>query len=223
MGGEVAVGAGVEGAEGGLRAERASTDRTHGIIANMDDTKAATASASGRFVLRLPPALHASLRDGARGAGLSLNEYCVRVLASAPGAAVGPGADVAKRAGAVFGTEFVGAVVHGSWARGEATASSDVDVLVVLAPTHRVTRSTYRTWDLEPITYEGREVDVHVATLPADDVAPGPMWLEVAIDGIVVVDRDHQVARYLGEVRRRIAARAWTRRLAHGHPYWTAV
>lgn len=186
----------------------------------MDDT--AVASASGRFVLRLPQALHASLRAAARDAGFSLNEYCARVLAVAPDAAVGPGAAVATRVAAAFGAEFVGAVVHGSWARGEATASSDVDVLVVLAPTSRVTRSTYEAWDREPLTYDGRDVDVHFATLPADAVDPGPMWLEVAIDGIVAVDREHQVARFLGEVRRRTAGGAWTRRLAHGHPYWTA-
>jgi len=188
----------------------------------MVDTNDAPDSASGRFLLRLPPALHASLRDAARDAGLSLNEYCVRALAAAPGASVGPGAAVATRATAAFGAEFVGAVVHGSWARGEASASSDVDVLVVLASANRVTRSTYEAWDVEPITHDDREVDVHFAALPVGDVDPGPMWLEVAIDGIVAVDRDHQVARYLGEVRRRIAGGAWTRRTAHGHPYWAA-
>lgn len=188
----------------------------------MGDTKDATRAASGRFVLRLPPALHGALRDSARQAGISLNEYCVRVLATAPGGVAGPGAAVAARAAATFGAEFVGVVVHGSWARGEATDSSDVDVLVVLAHTSRVTRATYGTWDLEPITYDDREVDVHFVTLPADAVDPGPMWLEVAIDGIVVVDRDHQVARYLGEVRRGIARGAWTRHVADGHPYWAA-
>lgn len=188
----------------------------------MSDTTAIEGSASGRFVLRLPPALHALLRDAARQAGLSLNAYCVQGLAAAPGAAVGPTAGVVPRAATVFGDELVGVVVHGSWARGEATTSSDVDVLVVLEPTSRVTRRTYATWDLEPIAHEGRDVDVHFATLPEDDVDPGPMWLEVAIDGIVVSDRDHRIARYLGTVRRRIAAGAWTRHVAHGHPYWAA-
>lgn len=188
----------------------------------MDDTKLTVATASGRFVLRLPPPLHASLRDAARQAGLSLNEYCVRVLASAPGAAVGPGAVVAARAATAFGDDLVGIVVHGSWARGEATAASDVDVLVVLEPTCRVTRATYATWDLEPMVFEGREVDVHFASLPDEAVDPGPMWLEVAIDGIVMSDRDHRIDRYLGALRRRIAAGAWTRHLAQGHPYWAA-
>jgi predicted nucleotidyltransferase len=191
-------------------------------MSTMRDTKVATEAASGRFVLRLPPALHASIRDAARQAGLSLNEYCVRVLASAPGAAVGPGGSVMARAAAAFGDELVGIVVHGSWARGEAMAASDVDVLLVLEPTSRVTRATYATWDLEPLTYEGRDVDVHFATLPDEEADPGPMWLEVAIDGIVMSDRDHRIARYLTAVRRRIAAGAWTRHLAHGHPYWAA-
>lgn len=188
----------------------------------MGGTTVTTGPASGRFVLRLPPALHASLRDAARHAGLSLNEYCVRVLASARGPAVGLGGVVAARAAKAFGDELVGVVVHGSWARGEARAASDVDVLVALAPASRVTRASYATWDLEPIAEGGRDVDVHFATLPAGDVDPGPMWLEVAIDGTVVFDRDHQVARYLGAVRRRIAGGAWTRHVANGHPYWAA-
>lgn len=190
----------------------------------VDDTKLGSVSApvSGRFVLRLPPPLHASLRDAARQAGLSLNAYCVRVLASAPGAAVGPGADVAARAASVFGDDLIGVVVHGSWARGEATASSDVDVLVVLEPTSRVTRATYAAWDLAPMAFEDRDLDVHFATLPAGEADPGPMWLEVATDGIVIHDRDHRIARFLGAVRRRIAAGVWTRHLAHGHPYWAA-
>lgn len=188
----------------------------------MSDIKSAADAASGRFVLRLPPALHAALRDAAREAGLSLNEYCVRALVSAHGAVVGPGAAVAVRAAKVFGDELVGVVAHGSWARGEAAVSSDVDVLVVLAPTARITRKTYGTWDLEANTHDGRALDVHFATLPRSDGDPGPLWLEVAIDGIVVFDRDHQVTRYLGEVRRLVAAGAWTRQLAHGHPYWAA-
>ena len=48
--------------------------------------------ASGRFVLRLPPALHSALQATARDAGLSLNEYCTRRLA-APGATLAVDAD----------------------------------------------------------------------------------------------------------------------------------
>ena len=100
--------------------------------------------------------------------------------------------------------------------------TSDIDVLVVLTSSIQVTRRTYGAWDRAPIGYEGREVDVHFATLPEDHDPPGPMWLEVAIDGVVAADRDHRVARYLGAVRRRIAAGTWTRQQADGHPYWAA-
>ena len=37
---------------------------------------------SGRFVLRIDPGLHGTLRKAARAAGVSLNEYCARKLAT---------------------------------------------------------------------------------------------------------------------------------------------
>ena len=37
---------------------------------------------SGRFVLRIDPGLHGALRKAARAAGVSLNEYCARKLAT---------------------------------------------------------------------------------------------------------------------------------------------
>lgn len=36
--------------------------------------------ASGKFVLRLDPRLHAALRDDAQAAGVSLNDWCGRTL-----------------------------------------------------------------------------------------------------------------------------------------------
>ncbi|MCI0434182.1 MAG: type II toxin-antitoxin system HicB family antitoxin, partial [Gemmatimonadetes bacterium] len=62
---------------------------------------------SGRFVMRIDPALHAALRDAARAAGLSLNDYCVRKLA-APGSPVGPAEEVLKRAASLLGAGLVG-------------------------------------------------------------------------------------------------------------------
>ena len=45
---------------------------------------------SGRFALRMSPALHAALDSAARTAGLSLNAYCVQQL-ERPG--LGAGSD----------------------------------------------------------------------------------------------------------------------------------
>lgn len=44
----------------------------------------------------------------------------------------GTDAGIAARASAHFGTDLVGVLLFGSWARGEATAASDIDALVVV-------------------------------------------------------------------------------------------
>lgn len=178
---------------------------------------------SGRFVLRLPPELHGTLRDAASRAGLSLNEYCVRALAAPGTDPTGPGAAVAARAVASFGPDLVGVVLYGSWVRGEATAASDIDALVVLDASRKITRALYHEWDGEPLEHEGHAVEVHFVGMPPADGDPGSVWLEVALDGVVAFDRDGRIARYLGQVRRHIAAGDRVRRRAHGQPYWTVA
>lgn len=180
-------------------------------------------TASGRFVLRLPPTLHAALRDAARRAGLSLNEYCVRALAAPGTNPARPGAVIAARAIALFGPDLVGVLLYGSWARGEATASSDIDALVVLEAARPITRALYREWDRVTLEHDGHPIEVHFVGLPAPGGAPGTVWLEAALDGIVVFDRGGRMTRHLGEVRRDIAAGTRVRRRAHGQPYWTAA
>lgn len=178
---------------------------------------------SGRFVLRLPPALHGTLRDTAHRAGLSLNEYCVRALAAPGTDPTGPGAAVAARAAAAFGADLVGVVLYGSWVRGEATAASDIDALVVLEASQPITRALYREWDQDPLEHDGHAIEVHFVGTPSAEGDPGSVWLEVALDGVVTFDRDGRIARYLGQVRRHIAAGDRVRRRAHGQPYWTAA
>lgn len=189
----------------------------------MIDTTDELVAPSGRFVLRLPPALHASLRAEAGRSGLSLNEYCLRALASPGPDPAGPAAAVAARALERFGDDVVGIVLYGSWARGEATAASDIDVLVVLEPRRAITRALYRDWDQAPLRHEGHDVEVHFVTMPGPGDEPGPVWLEAALDGAVVRDRDGRLARYLAGLRRRIAAGGLVRRHAHGQPYWTVA
>ena len=63
------------------------------------------------------------LKAAAEAAGISLNQYCVRVLATPGGGIVGhPDAAraVAKAAG-LFGSDVQAVVVYGSWVRGEPT------------------------------------------------------------------------------------------------------
>jgi hypothetical protein len=175
---------------------------------------------SGRFVIRLSSGLHAGLRARAREQGLSLNEYCVRRLSTPASELDAPATAVVERALSLFGTELVAVAVFGSWARGEATEASDVDLLIVVERGVRLTRSLYRRWDETPLEWRGRRAEPQFVHLPEPGSVPSGLWAEVALDGVVVHERGLRLSRWLVEVRRAIAAGQIVRRFAHGQPYW---
>jgi nucleotidyltransferase-like protein/HicB-like protein involved in pilus formation len=175
-------------------------------------------------VLRLSPGLHATLRAAARDAGLSLNDYCVHKLAaSSANPALPSAAAVVDRSAQILGTDLLGVVAYGSWARGEATATSDVDVLVVADAKAAITRELYRRWDARPLTWEGRPVEPHFVRLRGADAPATSLWAEAALDGIVLFERGLGLSARLAAVRRDIASGRLVRRLAHGQPYWAEV
>jgi predicted nucleotidyltransferase len=184
----------------------------------------AEAAASGRFVLRLPPALHALLQRAARDLGVSLNEYCVRRLAApGPSLAADPSARaIVERGADLVGDSLVGIVVYGSWARGEASDVSDLDVLIVVERQVPLTRALYRAWDQAPAAWHRRAVDPHFVHPPPERSAGG-VWGEVALDGIVLFERDLRISAALVRTRRDIAAGRLVRRIVHGQPYWTVA
>jgi predicted nucleotidyltransferase len=181
-------------------------------------------SSSGRVLLRLPPGLHAALRQAAAAAGLSLNDYCTRKLAApvSDPAALGGAADAVRRAAELFGKRLLGVAAFGSWARQEDSKSSDLDLLIVVDSSITLTRELYRSWDAAPISWEGRRIEPHFVRLPDRGVVAG-VWAEVAIDGIVLFERKFGLSRRLAEVRRDIAAGRIVRRVSQGQPYWTRV
>ncbi len=175
---------------------------------------------SGRFLLRIDPALHATLRDQAERQGLSLNEYCARRLAY-PGLDVGgPAPDAVRRALTVTRGRVRGLLVFGSWARNELSDDSDVDLLVVLDRGQVLERSLYRRWDEAPVLWEGRSVEPHFVHLPGEGDRVTGLWAEAALDGVVLFDPDFAMSRHLVHVRKQILAGRLVRREIHGHPYW---
>jgi predicted nucleotidyltransferase len=171
--------------------------------------------ASGTFVLRIDPRLHALLRDDASAAGTSLNDWCGRLLAAAGGAGLEPAAEVVLAIRSRLGADLLGIVVYGSFARGELAATSDVDLLVVLSGRRPITRALYRELDDLVPEWAGRVVDLHFVHLPkAGDPVSGS-WAEAAVAGIVLHDHDLTVSRRLGDIRSRIAGG-----MAQGQPYW---
>jgi hypothetical protein len=180
--------------------------------------------ASGRFVLRLQPALHAALREAAREAGVSLNDYCTRRLTAPGGRPELPGlGEAVQRAALVAGPHLVGVIVFGSWARGQATATSDIDLLIVVEPDFALTRAAYQTWDADPLHVDGRRVEAHIVRLPDTDARVTGMWAEVAIDGLVLFERGLRLSSYLAAVRRAVLDGRLMRRTIHGQPYWHEV
>lgn len=183
-----------------------------------DTTQRPGALPSGRFVLRIDPALHGLLRDDAARSGMSLNEYCARRLA-AP-AAAGAATEVVRRAVALCGGRLTGVVVFGSWARDQLADGSDVDILVVVDAATAIKRALYTEWEREPLDWDSRPVQAHFVHLPAAGARISGLWAEAAVEGVVLYDRELSVARRLVEIRRRIVAGEIVRREIHGQPYW---
>ena len=186
-------------------------------------TSRSPSAKSGRFVLRMPGPTHAMLEAAARASGLSLNAYCVRKLTDVglPGGLADEQVFI-SRAAAIAGEALVAVILHGSWARGDATPRSDVDLLVVVEPRVAPNRQWYREWDGRPMTWQGRAVDPHFVHPPAEGALSG-LWAETAVDGIVIFDRDRRISAALARIRRAIASGRLARRVVHGQPYWTEM
>ena len=117
-----------------------------------------------------------------------------------------------------WGSSVEGLVLFGSFARGRQTANSDIDLLVVLNRSVTLDRDIYSRWRLRK--FEGREVAPLFVQIPGEGERIGGLWFEVALDGIVLFDRDLRLSRFLSHVRDLVAGGRVRRMVTHGHPYW---
>ncbi len=147
---------------------------------------------------------------------------------------------VQDRSVRIVGDALVGIVVFGSWARGEATPGSDLDLLIVVDDRIPLTRALYRRWDeWEPLQVNGSPIEPHFMHMPRADgrlrsrvgpkVAPSDdsgavssLWAEAAVDGLVLRDTGTKISRILAAIVSRIASGELVARRAHGHRYWLA-
>jgi hypothetical protein len=190
-----------------------------GVISFLDTSL----KSNGKFILRVPPALHARLKNDARSAGCSLNEYCTEILESgSPGMGMDDAfaRELIRRGKAILGETLVGIVVYGSWVRGEAGDASDIDVMLIADDSIKITRSLMTLWDEQPMAYEKRPVEAHFMAIPDPPQKFSGIWAEIAIDGIVLFERDFQVSRLLSIIRAEIASGRLQRRRSHGQNYW---
>ena len=178
---------------------------------------------SGKFVLRIPPRLHARLKHEADSRGISLNAHCRRVLAAAHSESerhrgLGePETDLVKTILATFGDRVAGVILFGSAARGTSSASSDIDLLILIHGSIPITRALYAEWDQARPPGHYSPLFVHLPDAPAD---AGALWFEAALDGVVLYEHHLGISRLLGKIRRDIAEGNIALGHAHGHPYW---
>jgi hypothetical protein len=76
---------------------------------------------------------------------------------------------------------------------------------------------------LPPISFAGRRVEPHFVHLPAADATLSGLWPEIAIDGVILVDRALTLALALASIRRAIVTGRLQRRIVHGQSYWVAA
>lgn len=179
---------------------------------------------TGRFVVRVSPELHGRLRQEAARRGVSLNSLCASALSAgvrepdAPAPQDSTWSTWVEKARGCFGEALLGVLLFGSVARGEQSDDSDVDLLIVLHDDTPITRDLYRRWDeTEPAD---DAVNPHLVHLPSSAGVPGLLWLEVAMDGVVLYDPSRLLARALSTLRRRLASGEISCRTAHGQRYW---
>jgi uncharacterized protein len=179
---------------------------------------------TGRFLMRMPPELHERLRREASRRGMSLNSLCLSALRAGVQNRGTPTLEGeiwstwVEKARASFGDSLLGVLLFGSVARGDESDESDVDLLIVLRDDTPITRAQYRRWDgTEPAD---DTVSPHLAHLPPPGGAAGSLWIEVALDGLILYDPSRALARSLSSLRRRLASGEVGSGTAHGQRYW---
>ena len=182
------------------------------------------------FLLRAPVALMKKLSVRARKQGMSLNQLCLDLLAKADSDVCESNKGFALEGSAsfgqftkfaidtilpAFGPDLCGVILYGSYARGEYRQSSDIDLLVVLNNKIPIERDLYSR--IPDTLIENRQVSAMIVNLPNN---PRGIWLDVAIDGLVLFDKVGEVSRFLAKTRSLILNGEMKREIAHGIPYW---
>ncbi len=150
-----------------------------------------------------------------------MNEICRTRLASSPAEETAEGHPWVTNLRKSFPVEPIAIVLFGSEARGQATETSDVDLLVVFPEGTPITRGLYsKVEEIEPRPAAGREINPHLVALPASPDDAGSLWFEVALEGQTLWAADDRVAQFLRAVREAIAVGRVRKSTTHGHAYW---
>jgi predicted nucleotidyltransferase len=126
----------------------------------------------------------------------------------------------AQRIAQLWGEPLEGIVLFGSQARGETWDTSDIDLLIVLPEGTPLIRSLYDRWDHQVAPYFDRRVSPSIVLCRSDASDVGSVWIEAAVDGVILLDRAGRIAHMFEQIRQDIATGKLLSGETHGHRYW---
>ena len=174
-----------------------------------------------RFLLRLDASLYHQLLQLPKTQGLSVNTLCSTLIDQGL-REIAPKPKWIEAVAAAYESENLQAIVlFGSRSRGDATPSSDLDLLLVFPTGTRITRSLYRKQEeLESLFAPGIELSFHCAALPQDRNELSGLWFEVALDGKILWKKTDSITLWLDRVKEALCSGKYVRKLSSGQPYW---
>ncbi len=183
---------------------------------------------SGKFVLRLPAELHKRLNAEAKKQGQSLNNICLKFLSQGLDPKKENKGSGQKYRGILkmlkqhFKAQLLGILIFGSQISGEATASSDVDFLIILSSSIPLTRSLYSWWDkkIGGIAHPKEELNSQFVHLPTSPLQAGGLWFEVALAHEILWERGSCISSFLKGLKGMISEGEVRRFTSHGQPFW---
>lgn len=169
---------------------------------------------SGKFVLRIPQDLHRHLKAEAIRENCSLNHLIVAKISNPVSGLHQDIVEVIQRLWTPLGI-----ILFGSTVKGRERESSDIDLLIIVPDKIAIERSLYSDWDRELGAKYTKYSPHFVHIAPAKQKISG-LWLEAALEGLLVSESDKTVASYIADVKDQIARGVYQRKSSHGHNYW---
>lgn len=195
-----------------------------------------------RFLLRAPKQLVSLLKTEAKMLGVSLNTLIVMKLSkdaawlanlkSTPplthqhslNELTSPFKDalysyIEKITKTSLGSGLLGVVLFGSAANNTLRRNSDIDLLFVIDHCIAIDRDSYSVFQNEQIS--GHTISPLIVYPPDSESKFRSLWLEVAIGGIVLTEREFLISQTLIQIRNLIESGQAVRKVSYGVPYWT--
>lgn len=140
-------------------------------------------------------------------------------------------ASIREAAVATYGERLIALAVFGSWSRNAATPASDLDLLVVAEPLPPSRMKRVR--EFRPVadatrkvrcrvwSDQGPEIELSpVFKTPKELAAGSPLYLDMTLWRVVLVDRDGMLESFLSGLHRRMQALGSRRLPFKGGVFW---